>query len=77
VLQLACSLQSDKTTNAYFLKREKEMNPENLLQEKKKIEEKLKQLRIKMVQSIEKGNLFGLDRKIRQVQQNFKLLGRI
>jgi bisphosphoglycerate-independent phosphoglycerate mutase (AlkP superfamily) len=53
------------------------MKAEALNEEKKRIEEKLRQLKSRMIQSVEQGRYFGLDRQIRQVQKNYQLMIRI
>ena len=53
------------------------MKPELLQEEKKRLEEKLRQLRERVVQSLEQGRYFGLDRQVREVQKNYQLIGRI
>ena len=53
------------------------MKPDALLEEKKRLEEKIKQLKSRMIQSVEQGRYLGLDRQIRQVQKNYQLMIRI
>ncbi|HKY61867.1 MAG TPA: hypothetical protein VJR29_00470 [bacterium] len=53
------------------------MKPEALHEEKKRIEEKIRQLKSRMVQSVEQGRYLGLDRQVRQVQKNYQLMIRV
>lgn len=53
------------------------MKPEALAEEKKRIEEKIRQLQSRMVRSVEQGRYFGLDRQVRQVQKNYQLMIRV
>ena len=53
------------------------MKPEALSEEKKRLEEKIRQLKSSMVRSLERGRYLGLDRQVRQVQKNYQLMIRI
>ena len=53
------------------------MKPESLQEEKRKIEDKIRQIKAKMSQSLSLGRPFGLDRQVRQVQKSYQLIGRI
>jgi len=52
------------------------MKPE-IPDEKKRLEEKIKALKSRMVKSVEQGRLFGLDRQVRQVQKSYHVTGRV
>lgn len=53
------------------------MNAETLRQEKAKIEEKIRELKAKMLRNLEKGKFLGLDRQVRRLQHTYQLLRRI
>ncbi len=53
------------------------MKPEALIEEKKRLEEKINQMKSRMVQSVEQGRYLGLDRQVRQVQKNYQLMVRV
>lgn len=53
------------------------MKTEALIEEKKRLEDKLRQMKVRMVRSVEQGRYLGLDRQVRQVQKNYQLLVRI
>ncbi len=59
------------------LQKHSSMKEETRIEEKKKLEEKLRHLRTKLVQGVEKKKFFGLDYQVRQIQKNFQLIGRI
>lgn len=53
------------------------MKPDSLTEEKKRLEEKISQLKSRMIRSVEQGRYLGLDRQIRQVQKNYQLMVRV
>ncbi len=53
------------------------MKTEALQEEKKRLEEKIRQLKSRLVQNLEQGRHLGLDRQVRQVQKTYQLIGRI
>ncbi len=53
------------------------MKSEIILEEKKKLEEKLRAIKAKMIRSVEDKRFFGLDRKVREVQKTYHLMGRV
>lgn len=53
------------------------MKPETLQEEKKRLEDKIRQLRQRLVRSLEAGRPLGLDRQVRLVQKSYQLIGRI
>ena len=53
------------------------MKPEALQDEKRKLEDKIRQMKLRMVQSLAQGRPFGLDRQVRQVQRSYQVIGRI
>lgn len=53
------------------------MKPEALLEEKRKLEEKIRQLKRRLIQELEQGRPLGLARQVRQVQKIYQLIGRI
>jgi len=53
------------------------MKPEALLEEKRKLEEKIRQIKRRLIQDFDQGRHLGLDRQVRQVQKIYRLIGRI
>jgi hypothetical protein len=53
------------------------MNPEKIRQENERLQEKLKDLKTKVVTDLQKGKALGLDRQVRLIQQTYQLLRRI
>jgi hypothetical protein len=53
------------------------MKPEAQIEEKKRIEEKLREIKSRMVRNVEQGRYFGLDRQVRQLQKNYQLMVRV
>ena len=53
------------------------MNLENANQEKRQIEDRIRQIQANMVRKVEEKKFLGLDSQVRRIQKNYQLMGRI
>ncbi len=53
------------------------MNLENINQEKRQIEDRIRQIRANMVRKVEEKKFLGLDGQVRRIQKNYQLMSRI
>lgn len=53
------------------------MNPEKIREENTRLEEKLKNIKLKIAADLQQGKALGLDRQVRVIQQTYQLLKRV